>query len=73
MGVSKLRGDRAERNLGITLVPLSTAIPWVGNAQPHQSPTSVSYIVAYMGYPNDLYMCMQLRRLGKHERYINPL
>ena len=38
MGVSNPRDDRAERNLGVASVPLSTVIPRVGNAYLQQNP-----------------------------------
>ena len=43
MGVSSPRDDRAERNLGVASVPLSTVIPLVGNAHLQQSPISDFY------------------------------
>ena len=45
MGVSNPRDDRAERNLGVASVPLSTVIPRVGNAHLQQNPKSDSYIL----------------------------
>ena len=45
MGVSNPRDDRAERNLGVALVPLSTVIPRAGNAHLQQNPISDSYIL----------------------------
>ena len=43
MGFFNPRDDRAERNLGVASVPLSTVIPRIGNSHLQQNPISDYY------------------------------
>ena len=69
MGVSNPRDDRAEQNLGVASVPLSTVIPRVGNLHLQQNPISDSYIPIglsgrHNGSHKSFLVCGEIKQAG---------